>query len=187
MRPLPVKRQTSPSDAAVGRAPVLRASDPDSALRLRFPALVQRSETLHPTRIEAHARSRWAMRAGRLWLRGLEAHPCPRTGLLMTADLEGPLSPGSGEGQSRKRSSTRRSRCRERERERGSNQSVGLPDLRAHDRCRLALAGARGRRDLVRARSLAALVGRRAPAPSLPQLTVAAKRSISNALPRSRM
>jgi hypothetical protein len=54
------------------------------ALRLGFGSRC-RFWTLHSTRIEAHARSRLARRAGRLRLLVLEAHPCPRAGLLMTS------------------------------------------------------------------------------------------------------
>ena len=101
--------------------------------------------------------------------------------LVLAAD---PLSPGSEKGQSRRKSSARRSRCRERERENGSNQSVRLPDLRAPDRCLLALGDARGRRDLVRARSLRLSLDDGLSHPSLPQCIVAMNRSPSNAFSR---
>ena len=172
-----------------GRRP--RSGSSSVRSRLRTPSSLRdlgaASGSLHPTRIEAHARSRLGDASGEA------LPPRPRSSSVPSYrpphgdDLEGSLSPGSGEGQSGKRSSARRSRWGDRERERGSNQGMGLPDLRAHDRCLLALAGARGRRDLVRARSLRLSLDDGLPHPSLPQLTVAAKRSISNALPRSRM
>jgi len=43
---------------------------------------------------------------GNLRFHVLEAHSYPHTGLLMTHDLEDPLSPGSGEGQSRRKPKT---------------------------------------------------------------------------------
>src|SRR3990172_11019558 len=68
--------------ALVGpRDPVLRACDPDFALRLRFVTSVQRLGlcTQHVSRLTLERAL--AMRAGRLCRLGLEAHPCPRTGL----------------------------------------------------------------------------------------------------------
>jgi hypothetical protein len=142
------------------------------------------SSTLHQTPIEDHTRSRTANRVGR------SLSPRPRSPFVPSCrpphgvDLEGPLSPGSGEGQSEKQS--------RRDVERGSESArpikrSELPDLRAHDGCLLALSGARGRRSLVRARSMGLSLDDGLTLPSLPQLTVATKRSISNALPRSRM
>ena len=69
------------------------------ALRLRFAARC-RSWTLHPTRIEAHGRSRGARRSGR------RSSPRPRSSSVPSyrpphdVDLGDSLSPGSGEGQS---------------------------------------------------------------------------------------
>jgi hypothetical protein len=75
-----------------------------------------------------------------------------------------PWSPDSGEGQSRSVEIA----IVERESERVSNQAPRAAGSSAHDRCLGALAGARERRDLGRARSIGAPVGRRAHPLALP-------------------
>ncbi len=90
-------------------------------------------------------------RAGRIErggnrLRVLEAHSFPHAGLLMASTSKVRCLQTRGRG----RAKAVETRCRERERGRASNQSIELPDLRAHDCCLLALlGGARGRRSLV--------------------------------------
>lgn len=69
-------------------------------LRLRFGSRC-RLWTLHPTRIEAHARSRLARRAGRRWSPRPRSSSGPLCRPPHDVDLVGPLSPGSGKGQSR--------------------------------------------------------------------------------------
>jgi len=121
------------------------------------------SWTLHPTPIEAHARSRRAIRAGR------RSPSRPRSSSVPSyrpphddRPRLGPLSPGSGKGQSRERPSATRSGISEREREPVSNQAqraAGPPGTRPGS------SGARRRTGTgrsLRAHALAAPVGRRA-------------------------
>ena len=148
-----------------GRRPRWLASERrHSASRSVFASLCgAASWTLHPTPIEAHARSHSTTRAGRrLRLLVLEAHPFPRTGLLMTSTSKARCLQARGRGRvARGRAPCARG-CR-----RGSGSPCpikrgGLPGHSAHDR---RPARARGRTETMRssrAQALAAPVGRRA-------------------------
>jgi len=127
--------------------------------------------------------------AGRQRLHVPEAHPFPRAGLLMTCDLEDPLSPGSGEGQSRERSSARApDDFGEGAEARVQSSAAGCRATALTTVVHLALSGARGRCGLGELRPLVRLpLDGGLTALPLPQLTVARKRSPSNAFPRTSM
>jgi hypothetical protein len=166
--------------AALGRDAWLRASVPAS--HSVFASLGGAgSWTLHPTPIEAHARSRFATRAGRLRLLVLEAHPCPRAGLLMTATSKIRCLQARGRGRVARGRAPRARRCSEREREPVSNQAQraagprrSRPEVSSRSQAHgndavFSGSGPRGSRWTA---------GSRLP---LPQFTVARKRWASNA------
>jgi hypothetical protein len=106
----------------------------------------------------------------------------------MTCDLEDPLSPGSGEGQSRERSSARALvDVGEGAEARVQSSAAGCRATALTTVVLLALEGARGRCGLGELRPLRLPLDGGLTALPLPQLTVARKRSPSNAFPRTSM
>jgi hypothetical protein len=130
---------------------------------LRFGLRCSVAWTLHPTPIEAHAWSRIGDPGGEAHrLRVLEAHPCPRAGLLMTSTSKVRCLQARGRGRVARGRAPCARKCR---RGSGSPRPIkrsGLPGHRAHDRRPFRARGRPGTTRSSRAQALAAPVGRRA-------------------------